>query len=149
VPELVLGRPSLPRRLLLEGAEGSEVALGVDDLFHRVGTESADQLVLQVCDAHVETECLHGGAGEVGAELRPLQSALEVALLACVTEPGEPDVQTLRAEPIEEAADRLRTPDRQDGDVLGVEIPAAALCERFERVLVADPFDQHDRTRHG
>ena len=30
-------------------------------------------------------------------------------------------------------------PDRHDGDALGVEIPAAALGQRFERALVADP----------
>ena len=53
-PKLLLGRPSLPRRLLLEGAEGAKLAVSVDDSFHRGGTESADQLVLQVCVAHVE-----------------------------------------------------------------------------------------------
>ena len=33
------------------------------------------------------------------------------------------------------------------GDALGVEVPTTALGERFERELVADPFDEHDRTR--
>jgi hypothetical protein len=42
-PKLLLGGPSLPRRLLLEGAERSEVSLRVDDLFHGGGTEGADQ----------------------------------------------------------------------------------------------------------
>jgi hypothetical protein len=41
----------------------------------------------------------------------------------------------------------LRTADRDDGDTLCVEIPAATLCERFERALVADPFDEDDGTR--
>jgi len=45
-PKLLLSGPSLPRRLLLEGAEGSKVSLNINDLFHARGTESADQLVL-------------------------------------------------------------------------------------------------------
>jgi hypothetical protein len=46
--ELALDAPSLLRGLLLEDAERSELALRVDDPFHRGGTERADQLVLQV-----------------------------------------------------------------------------------------------------
>jgi len=64
-PKLLLIGPSLPRRLLLEGAERSKLSLSVNDPFHRGGTKSADQLVLQVCDAHVETESFHIGASEV------------------------------------------------------------------------------------
>lgn len=33
-----------------------KLTLSSDDLFHGGGTESPDQLVLQVCDADVETE---------------------------------------------------------------------------------------------
>ena len=55
-PKLILNRPSSPLRLFLEGAEGSKVSLGVDDLFYGSDTESAYQLVLQICDAHVETK---------------------------------------------------------------------------------------------
>src|SRR2546428_11714933 len=64
-PKLLLIGPSLPRRLLLERAERSKLSLSVNDPFHRGGTKSADQLVLQVCDAHVETESFHIGASEV------------------------------------------------------------------------------------
>ena len=144
-PKLLLGGPALPRRLLLEGAEGSELSLGVDDLFHGGGAESADQLVLQICDAHVETQPLHLGASEVGAEAGPLETAPEVALLCGVVETRQPDVEPLRPEPLQELSDRLRTADRHDGNALGVEIPAAALGERLDRALVADPFDEHDR----
>jgi hypothetical protein len=38
-PKLLLSGPSLPRRLLLEGAERSKLTLGVEDLFHRGDTE--------------------------------------------------------------------------------------------------------------
>ena len=64
-PKLLLGAPTLPRRLLLEGAERSKVSLRVNDLLHGGGAECADQFVLQVCDAYVETESFHIGASEV------------------------------------------------------------------------------------
>jgi hypothetical protein len=143
-PELLLLASSVPRSLLLQRAEGSELSLGVDDLFDRGGAMSADQLVLQVCDAHVEPESFHLGAGEVGAETRPLETALELALLCGVAEARQPDVEPPRAEQIQEASDGLRAPDRDDGDPLGVEIAATAPSERFERPLVADPLDEHD-----
>ena len=146
-PELLLNRSSLPGRLLLEGAEGPEVSLSVDDLFHGGGTESADQLVLQVCDAHVETESFQIGASEVGAEAGPLEAALELALLGGVTEPRQAHVEPLRPEPVQEPCDGLRTPDWHNGNALGVKIPTTALSERFERAAVADALDEHDRTR--
>jgi hypothetical protein len=61
-PKLLLAAASLPGRLLLQGAERSKLALGLDDLFHTGGTQAADQLVLQVGDAHVEPECFQVGA---------------------------------------------------------------------------------------
>jgi hypothetical protein len=146
-PKLFLVAPSLPRRLLLQGPEGAEVSLSVNDLFHGGDTKSADQLVLQVCDAHVETESFHVGAPEVGAEARPFEAALELALLCGVTETREPDVKPLRAEQIQEPSYGLRTTNWHDGNAFGVKIPTAALSERFERAPVADPFNEHDRIR--
>ena len=81
-PELFLVGPSLPRRLLLEGAERFQVALGVEDPFHRGRPERADQLVFQVCDADVETESFHVSACEVGAEACTLETTLEIGLLS-------------------------------------------------------------------
>jgi hypothetical protein len=144
--KLLLVGPSLPRRLLLESAEGGKVPLSLDDLFHGGSAERADQLVFQVRDAHVETESFHVGPGEVGAEAGPLESALEVDLLCGVTETSECDVKPLRSEQIQEASDVRRTPDRHNGNALIVELPATALSQGFERELVADPFDKHDRT---
>jgi hypothetical protein len=146
-PKLLLSGPSLPRRLLLQGTERSKLTLSVDDLLHGGGTESADQLVLQVCDAHIETESFHIDASEVGAEAGPLETAPEVALLCGVTEARHPDVKRLRAEQIQEASYRLRTPNRHNGNALSVKIPTTALSERFEREPVADPFNEHDRTQ--
>src|SRR2546422_3418971 len=126
-PKLLLSGPSLPRGLLLEGAERSKVTLTLDDLFHGSGAEGADQLFLQVCDAHVETESLHIGASEVGAEAGPFETALEVALLCGVIEARQSGVKPLRAEPIQEASDVLRTSNRNNGNALSTEIPTTAL----------------------
>ena len=146
-PELVLIGPSSPRRLLLEGAERSKLALSVDDLFHGGGTERADQLVLQVCDTHIETESLHVGASQVGAEGCPLESALEVALLGSVTQAGESGIKPTRAEYIQEATDVGRTPHWHYRNALSLEVPTTALGQRFERELVADTFNKDDGAR--
>ena len=146
-PKLLFSGPSLPRSLLLEGAEGSKLFLSVNDLFHGGGTKGADQLVLQVRDAHIETESFHVGASEVGAEAGPLETALELALLCGVTETRQPDVKPLRAEEIQEPRYGLRTSNLHNGNALSVKIPTAALSERLERALVADPFNENDRTR--
>src|SRR3990170_8657876 len=61
-PKLLLDSPRSLRRLHLERAEQSQVALIVDDPFHRGSAEGSDQLVFQVRDAHVEAELFHIGA---------------------------------------------------------------------------------------
>jgi hypothetical protein len=116
----------------------------VEDGFDGGGTESAYQLVLQVCDANVETQPFHVDASEVGAEAGPLETAPEHVLLARVTETGQPYV--LCTEQSQEASYRLRTADWHDGNALAVEIPTAARSERLERDLIRDPLDEHDRT---
>jgi hypothetical protein len=135
----------LLRRLFLERAERSKLTLSVDDPFHSGGAQAADQLVLQVCDADVETESFHLGASEVGAKPGPLETAPEVALLAGVAEARQSDVEPLGAEQSQEASDCLRTPDWHNGDALSVKISTTALSQRFEGATVADPFNQHDR----
>ncbi len=148
-PQLGFGRPAMPCGLLLERAERAEVAVCVDHLFHRVGAERADQLVLQVRDAHVETEPLHPRASEVGAEPGPFEAAPELAFLRGIAEAGQPDVEPARAEVVEEAPDRLRPADGDDGGGLVVEIPATAPGEGFQGDLVADPLDEDDGARLG
>ena len=129
----------------MQAPEGAEVPLGFDDAFDRGDAKRADQLFLEIRDAHVEAQPLQLRAIEVGAEACPLEPASEVPLLAGVVEAGQPEVETLPAEPIQEPSDGLRAADRDDRDALGVEIPALPLRESLERSLVAEPFDQHDR----
>jgi hypothetical protein len=144
-PKLLLAAPSSPRRLLLERAERSKLALSLDDLFHTRGAKAAEQLVLQVGDAHIEAECFHPGATEVGAQASPLQTTPDVALLAGVTQTRQPDVQPPRTEQLQEASDVPRTAHWDDGNALSGKIPTTALSDRLQRDLVADPLNQHDR----
>jgi hypothetical protein len=67
-PKLLLAAPCSPGRLPLERAERSKLALGLDDPFHAGGAQAADQLVLEVGDAHVEPEGFHLGATEAGTQ---------------------------------------------------------------------------------
>jgi hypothetical protein len=135
------------RRLLLEGAKGSKVALRLEHGFDGGRTERSDQLVLQVLHTNVEAQPFHIDTGDVRAEAGPLETAAEHLLLARVTETGQPHVRLLRAEASQEAPYRLRAPDRNHRNALPVEIPTAARGEALEGDLVADSFDEHDHTR--
>src|SRR5439155_21930854 len=86
-------------------------------------------------------------AGAIGSKAGPLEAALEVSLLSRVTEAGQPEVETLRTEQMEEAVDVLRAPHRHDGDALLVEIATTAPGQCLEGELIADPLNQDDRTR--
>jgi predicted phosphodiesterase len=146
-PELLLVGKLPLRRLLLEGPEGAKLTLGGDEPFDGGGTGGPDQLILEIFDADVKTEVFHPGAREVGAEAGALESAPKVVLLRGVAEARQPHVQPLRAEQLQEPADRLRAAHRHDGDALGLEVTTAPLGERFEGPLVADPLDEHGGVR--
>lgn len=146
-PKLLLNRAASPLGLLLQCAKRSQVALSLDDPLHRLGTQSTDQLVLQVCRAYEEAQPLHVSASEPGAEASPLEAAPEVVLLPGVTDTGQPHVQPRRAEQVEELPDRLRATDWRNRDPLSTKVATTALGQRLHRTLIAQPLDQHDRTR--
>ncbi len=145
-PELRLNRPFLLRGLLLKSAESSQLTLGVDGVFDAGGTEGADQLVLQICDTDVEAERFHVGATEAGAETSTLQTTPEVTLLSGVAQARQSDVVALRAEHSQEATDGLGTSKRHNERALSGKVATTAFSERFDRNLIADPFNQHHRT---
>src|SRR6266540_1552775 len=58
-------------------------------------------------------------------------------------EAAKPHPGAQRAQPRQEAADRVRPADRHDHDPLRLEIPAAAHRGRFQCDLVADALDEH------
>ena len=72
-----------------------------------------------------------------------------MTLFPGIAEPGQPHVQAPRAEPIQEVAYRLCTPDRDHGDALGAEIPATPSGQRLDCEPVARAFDEHDRSWDG
>ncbi len=146
-PELVVHRPTLPRGLLLQCPERSEVALSLGDLCHGRDAYGADELVLQVFDAYVEAARLHLGARQVGAEPGSLETSTEVALFSRVTEARKHEIEAVRPVLLEEATDGLRTADRNDRDAFGGKIPTTAGGEGFERNPIADAFDEHNCAR--
>jgi len=143
-PQLLLGGSSSPLTLVLEGAERFKLTLGLDDVFHGGGPDGANQLVLQVGDADIETESLPLGARQVGAEAGALETALEVALFSGVAQTGQSEAQPLRAVSSQEAPNVRRATHGHDGNPLSVEIVTAAGGESFERKLVAHPLNEND-----
>lgn len=143
--QLAVDPPPSPRRLLLEGPERAEVALRLEHRFDGGGADGANQLVLEVCNTHVEPQPFHVEAAEPRAEASPLQAAAEHVLLAHVTETGQPQVQPLGAKPSQEAAYRVCSADRHDQNTFVLEIATTARSEGLERDLVTDSFDEHDR----
>src|SRR6266852_2157115 len=145
--EWIFRPPLVPRKR-------GKLTLRVDDLFHDGGTEGANQLVLQVGDADIETESLHLGARQLGAEAGELETALEVALFSGVAHTGQSEAQPLRAVSCQEASNVRRAADGHDGNALRIEIVTAAGGESFERKLVAHPLNEDDglgteRRLHG
>ena len=133
------------RRLLLEDAERTELAIGIENLLHGGRAEGADQLVLEVGDTHEEPQCLHVDAGEVGAETCSLEPAAHAILFGRVVHAGQAEVAPLRPQLCQEAPDGRRPTRGHDGDALCRQIATAAPRQRFERELVADALDEHDR----
>jgi TfoX N-terminal domain len=147
-PELLfIGQVSL-RRLLLERVKRAELTLGGDHLFHSRRADRPDELVLEVGIADVEAEAFHVVSCQVRPEAGPFETAPEFTLLSGIAKAGEREVQSPRAEPLQEPSDRLCAADRHDGDALRIEITTTALSQRFQRELVADSLDEYDRT-HG
>jgi hypothetical protein len=124
----------------LQGAERVQAPVLGEELLERIGSERANQLVLEVGDADVEAEPRHVGARQRCAEIGALERPLEDALLTGVAEPG--DAHAVKAAQVR--ADRVGAAHRHDLDALGCEVAAAPRGERFEGDPVADPLDEHD-----
>src|SRR5713226_5280123 len=106
--ELVLRGPAPLGGLTLQGPQRPELALRLDDPFHRFGPERPDQLILQVEGAHEEAERLHRGAGRPGTDPGSPQRVPEVVFFGSVAEPGHVDVEPARTPPLQIVADARR-----------------------------------------
>ena len=142
--QLLLDGAIVLGRLLLHDPERAEITLGLDHGFDRGGAERADQLVLEIENAHVEADGLHSGTVQVRPEAGSLETADEVAFLADVAEAGETDVDTIGSEQTHELGNRLGAADRHDGDAVCRQAAPAALGQDLDRDSIADAFDEHD-----
>src|SRR5205085_5407035 len=122
--QLSLGRPPPPVDLVLKAAERVELALCGNDILDTLGTQRADQLVLEILDANMR---------------RVAEDASEPALLAGVAEPDGTLSLVLGGSP----PDRLRAADRNDLDPTEVQAEPPRDC--LERDAVGDAFDEDDR----
>ncbi len=147
--KLLLGAVSLLCGLPLEDAPGPDLTLSADDLLNRADAKGADQLLLQVGGAHVETGRFHIGARQARAIAGPLQSAPEKAFLGGITQASQPNAEPARAEQMHEAGGVGRASHRHDGNAVATQSPAAPLSQRLERGLVTYPLDKDDRPRPG
>ena len=116
-----------------------------EQLLHDFAAERADELAFQVRIAYVEAELPHRPAREMRAEAGPLERTAEARLLTGVAETREPDLAPFSAYGPEGVAERLRAPDRNDGDALAGEVAIAPPGEGLQRDLVAHPLDEHER----
>jgi hypothetical protein len=135
--QLVLVRPVTVRRLLLEGAEGAQLALLVEDALHSCRPECTRQLVFEVARTGEEAGTLEL-ASVGGAEC-----AQEVLFLAGVVEPGHLNIAVPRQE-----ARQVSVPShRHDRDTFCIQVAATTPRERLDRGSIARAFDQYDRAQ--
>src|SRR5213595_1752398 len=80
-PSLCPGRLTAPLGLPLQAAARAEISLRVNERFNPGGADRADQLVLQVLDADVETQSLHVGSRPGRTHTGAGQTALDDVLL--------------------------------------------------------------------
>ena len=121
-----------------------EIAVGAKDFLDGRRTVRADQLSLQIGDAHVEAELLHFRSSEVGPDTGALESPAEHRLLAGIAETCEPQASRPWAELVEEGSEAVRASQLNNPDAR-CKIDAAALSQRFDRALVTRSLDNHNR----
>ncbi|MEA2495190.1 MAG: hypothetical protein QOJ29_3101, partial [Thermoleophilaceae bacterium] len=86
------------------------------DFLHGLRTQCPDQLVLQVLDAHMETELLHPCTGEVAAEMRVLECPSKDRLLTGIAEADQPRAITRSPKLDEEGSDSVGASEHDDPD---------------------------------
>ena len=117
----------------------------LDNPLNRVDTERADQLVLEVDNADVETQRLHVETGKVGAEPGSFEASLEVTYFSFVTEAGHPHPKAFGAlQVIQELSQARRAAHRHDGNTLIFKISSMAFRQGVEGHLIAYTFDQQN-----
>src|SRR5215472_2298472 len=143
-PQLCPVGLTAPFRLPLQAAERAEISLRLNERFNPGRADRADQLVLQILDADVESQSLHVGPRPGRADTGARQTAPDDVLLADVAQAGQSEASSSRTELPQVARDRVRATYRQDYHALRAQVPAAACGKRLDRDLVADALDKQD-----
>ena len=78
---------------------------------------------------------------------RPFQSPPEVAFLRDIAQAGQPDVEPVRAEPVDKALDVGRAAHRGDRDAVSIQSLPAPPGQRLERGLITHALDEDHRVR--
>src|SRR5215211_1007320 len=143
--ELLFGRAIAPCRHLLERPKPMEIVVVPKDLLDPRRTERADQLLLQIGDAHEEAEPLHVRPPEPVAEAGALECPSEDRFLAGIAKAREARAVAACTELLEELPDAMCASEALDANARGCKVDAAPLGERLDCHLVTLPFDdQHD-----
>jgi hypothetical protein len=137
------------RRLPLQDVERREVAVPLHDLQHPVRSQRPDQLVLEVVDAGEEPERLHSVSVNGLPEPGPPEAAAHEPLLGGVVQPGQPDPESARAEPLHVVSEVGGAAGRGDENPLGHEVAVQPCGEGEYGGLVAGALDQHDGALHA
>lgn len=143
--QLFLDGTATPRRHLLEGPEAMEITVAAQDVFDGYRTERANQLILQIRDAHEEAEPFHCRAREIRAETGALERSPKDPLLACIVEAREPESISWSTELGQEASDAVRASKPNNLDAGRREVDLASPGQCFDRDLVARAFNNHKR----
>jgi hypothetical protein len=141
--ELLFAGAIAPRRHLLQRPKTVQIVVGPKDLLDPRRTERADQLLLQVGDAHEEAEPLHVRTREPGAEAGALEGSTKHVLLTGIAEPCEPQAIPAGAELLEELPDAMCASEALDPNARGCKVDTAPLGEGLDCHLVTLPFDDH------
>jgi hypothetical protein len=148
-PKLLLVGPAAPLRHLLERPKPTEITVGAKDCFDGRRTERPDELILQICDAHVEPKLLQVHTSEVGAKTGALECPAKHRLLFCIAQSREPRAIIPWTELVEESCDAVGASEPNNADVRRYKVHPASLGQRLDRDLVAHALNDHDRRYVG
>jgi hypothetical protein len=147
--ELLFRGAIAPRRHLLKRPKSVEIVVDPKDLLDPRRTERADQLLLQIGDAHEEAEPLHVRTPEPGAEAGALECPSEDRFLAGIAKARKARAVAACTELLEELPDAMCASEALDANARGCKVDAAPLCERFDCDLVTLPLDDHYGAQFG
>ena len=131
-------------RLFLVSAERADLALRLEQVLHRLRTQCARQLILQVDFACIEAKSLEVGAREARAEAGSSESASEVALFRGVVEASETHTEPRGPVSLEEAAEVPVAAHRHHRHAFRIEVVAPPPGECPHSCSVARSFYEHD-----